>query len=728
MPENVAINPTTGEIRVLSAAGQWEPAQRARNPQTGAELYHDGASWQPVPKPRPADTMGRRFGLGVRDVVEGTTALPGLVYDAAALPFNLAGANIPPARDIVSGWLDRKGLPRAETTEERMISAPSQAVAGLIPTMGLGAALPAGSAAAEMLLGAPLSQIVGSATGGLGAQTTAEMGGGPLLQTAAGLVGGVAGAGAVPAARALGAAGPAMIQPFRQAGRERMAADVLLRQSDDPATLRARIDAGVADETRRLPGSTPTTAQAARDAGLSVFEQGARATADGASAIRQAEAARNQNRWNTITGLQGETTPEQRGQVVRGILAANERATGDAVSGFYRAIDPDGTARFPIATVTRAAEAAAARFDQAAMGGGVPTKLQGVLDDLAVANGAKDWKEFVEAGATANGAVNWRSMQNLSSRLGSIADEAGRAGDNRLAGAARMIRGSLDTAEAEAVRSGSFQPWQRELWEAAAKARRDMGQTFERAESGANASGAILKEAGYGMPALLDERVAGRALQSPADLRQVLGASGAAMPIVRQSLQEEFMARFLRASQTTADMAAGGTATPILSPAQAQKFMRDNAQVAGLLFGPAQRNLLNRLMADFGETSMVTATGRARGSDTAQNISVGNAISRVTNGLVDPNSPLAQTMFGIGGALRIVYSAPEAATRELLTRAAVDPRFASMLLAKATPQNVQRAAAYVDQNFADRLGTIASQAAGRATLRGVTAEAAAEAP
>lgn len=712
MPENVAINPTTGEIRVLSAAGQWEPAQRARNPQTGAELYHDGASWQAVPKPQPANTIGRRLGLGVRDVVEGATALPGMVYDAAALPFNLAGAGIPPAREIVSGLLDKTGLPRAETGGERMTSAIGQNVAGLLPTMGAGLAMPAASAARALLTAAPVSQVAGAVGAGTAAQGAAELGAGPITQAAAGLAGGVVGAGAVPAVRALGAAGPAIVQPFSEAGRERMAADVLLRQSDDPATLRARIDAGVADETRRLPGSTPTTAQAARDAGLSVFEQGARATADGASAIRQAEAARNQNRWNTITGLQGDTTPEQRGQVIRGILAANERATGDAVSGFYRAIDPDGTARFPVQTIRQAAEAAVARYDTNAMGGGVPAPLQGVLDDLA----------------RAGDAIDWRSMQNLRSRLGSIADEASRAGDNRLAGSAQMIRASLDGAETTAVQSGNFQPWQRELWEAAGAARRNMGQTFERAASGANASGAILKEAGYGMPALLDERVAARALQSPADLRQVLGASGAAMPIVRQSLQEEFMARFLRASQTTADMAAGGNATPILSPAQAQKFMRDNAQVAGLLFGPAQRNLLNRLMADFGETSMVTATGRARGSDTAQNISVGNAISRVTNGLVDPNSPLAQTMFGIGGALRIVYSAPEAATRELLTRAAVDPRFASMLLAKATPQNVQRAAAYVDQNFADRLGTIASQAAGRATLRGVTAEAAAEAP
>ncbi len=712
MPENVAINPTTGEIRVLSAAGQWEPAQRARNPQTGAELYHDGASWQAVPKPQPANTIGRRLGLGVRDVVEGATALPGMVYDAAALPFNLAGANIPPAREIVSGLLDKTGLPRAETGGERMTSAIGQNVAGLLPTMGAGLAMPAASAARALLTEAPVSQVAGAVGAGTAAQGAAELGAGPITQAAAGLAGGVVGAGAVPAVRALGAAGPAIVQPFSEAGRQRMAADVLLRQSDDPATLRTRIDAGLADETRRLPGSMPTTAQASRDAGLSVFEQGARATADGASAVRQAEAARNQNRWNTITGLQGDTTPEQRGQVIRGILAANERATGDAVSGFYRAIDPDGTARFPVQTIRQAAEAAVARYDTNAMGGGVPAPLQGVLDDLA----------------RAGDAIDWRSMQNLRSRLGSIADEASRAGDNRLAGSAQMIRASLDGAETTAVQSGNFQPWQRELWEAAGAARRNMGQTFERAASGANASGAILKEAGYGMPALLDERVAARALQSPADLRQVLGASGAAMPIVRQSLQEEFMARFLRASQTTADMAAGGNATPILSPAQAQKFMRDNAQVAGLLFGPAQRNLLNRLMADFGETSMVTATGRARGSDTAQNISVGNAISRVTNGLVDPNSPLAQTMFGIGGALRIVYSAPEAATRELLTRAAVDPRFASMLLAKATPQNVQRAAAYVDQNFADRLGTIASQAAGRATLRGVTAEAAAEAP
>lgn len=719
MPENVAINPATGEIRVLSAAGEWEPAQRAQNPQTGAELYFDGSAWQPVP--RAPSSVGRRLGLGVRDVVEGVTALPGLVYDLAAAPFNLAGAGIPPAREIVSGALDRVGLPRPATTGERLTSAVGQNVAGLIPTMGAGMAAPAASAARAVLTGAPASQVAGAVGAGLGAQGAAEAGADPLVQFGAGLAGGMAGAATVPIARVAGASLPAIVQPFSEAGRQQIATDVLLRNSDDPATLAARIAAGAGDQSRRLPGSVPTTAQAGRDAGLSVLEGAVRSSADagpratfpsGAATVRAAEAARLQNRWKYLTGVQGNSTPEQRGQVVRGILQANQRATGDAVSQLYQAIDPNGATRFPVAPIQRAADAAVARFDRAAMGGGVPAPLQGVIDDLS----------------NAVDGLNWRAMQNLRSRLGSMADEASRAGDNRLAGAATMIRASLDQAETAAIASGGMEPWQADLWKIAAAARRHMGQMFGRAESGAAASGEILRTAGFGMPALLDARVVARALQSPADLRQVLQASGAAQPIVRRAIQEEFMARLLNVAQTTSEAASAGTATPILTNAAVQRFMRANADQASQLFGTGQRALLGRLLADFSESAMVTATGRARGSDTAQNLSVGNAIARTTNGLVDPSSPLAQTMFGIGGAMRLLYAAPEAATRELLVRAVVDPQFASMLLAKATPANIQRAAAYVDKNLADRLAEIATNAAGRATLRGATAAATAEAP
>ena len=46
---NVAINRETGEILVVGPDGQWSPAQRAVNPQTGEQIYNDGTRWVPVP-------------------------------------------------------------------------------------------------------------------------------------------------------------------------------------------------------------------------------------------------------------------------------------------------------------------------------------------------------------------------------------------------------------------------------------------------------------------------------------------------------------------------------------------------------------------------------------------------------------------------------------------------------------------------------------------------------
>jgi hypothetical protein len=54
MSGNIAINPETGEMLVISPQGQWVPPQRARNPETGAEVFYDGTEWRPVPAARTA--------------------------------------------------------------------------------------------------------------------------------------------------------------------------------------------------------------------------------------------------------------------------------------------------------------------------------------------------------------------------------------------------------------------------------------------------------------------------------------------------------------------------------------------------------------------------------------------------------------------------------------------------------------------------------------------------
>jgi hypothetical protein len=105
--------------------------------------------------------------------------------------------------------------------------------------------------------------------------------------------------------------------------------------------------------------------------------------------------------------------------------------------------------------------------------------------------------------------------------------------------------------------------------------------------------------------------------------------------------------------------------------------------VASELFEPGQIQQLQRLAADFAETSMARTVGRASGSDTAQNLSVASVLARASNGLIDPNNPLMQTVVGLCPVMRLIYAAPEAAVREMLTEAMVNPVFAQDLLSRA---------------------------------------------
>lgn len=71
MSGSVAINPETGDIQVLGSEGQWAPAQRARNPETGAEVYYDGRGWQPVPRAAdPNVRAGRQANSGVGGYID----------------------------------------------------------------------------------------------------------------------------------------------------------------------------------------------------------------------------------------------------------------------------------------------------------------------------------------------------------------------------------------------------------------------------------------------------------------------------------------------------------------------------------------------------------------------------------------------------------------------------------------------------------------------------------
>lgn len=262
-----------------------------------------------------------------------------------------------------------------------------------------------------------------------------------------------------------------------------------------------------------------------------------------------------------------------------------------------------------------------------------------------------------------------------------------------------------------------FTPEQAQRWRDAAALRRQLGQDFERDTTGANATGRILADAGYGAPRMADEAVPGAALANLSSVRQVLRASGGD-PQVRAGLQGQFMDQLARQAMGNAEMVdAAGIAQRATSPAGFRRFWDQNRGMARELFSPQEYRRLELLARDFAEASIGANTGSTRNSQTAQNLSVAGLITRASNGLIDANNPLAQTTFGLGPVMRAIYSAPEAATRQLLGQAMADPRFAAMLLARASPTAMRRATSYVEQNMTGRILGAAGTAALRQAVR-----------
>jgi hypothetical protein len=315
--------------------------------------------------------------------------------------------------------------------------------------------------------------------------------------------------------------------------------------------------------------------------------------------------------------------------------------------------------------------------------------------------------------------------------LGDIAGRASAAGDNRLASAAGTISARLENTINDP------------RWMHAVALRREQGRAVGRNEGGAQTAGQILNTDRFGAPLLPDAAVADRALQSPAATRQVMeayykaldDARRARMPIeqieelrgnivsARNALRGQFVERMMNASSSASDVAdSAGNVSRALSPAGFRRFFDQNEAVAREIFNPGQLAQMRRLAADFGETGMAARTTAAQGSPTAQNLSVANMIARASNGLIDPGMPLAQTLGSLGGVMRVVYAAPEAATREMLTRAMLDPQFAQMLLARATPARMAQAARYIETNMMDRLLQATAEGSGRASIRAATAE------
>jgi hypothetical protein len=240
---------------------------------------------EPPASTRPrSEELLRQLGLTARAGIEGVTALPSMV---ANVPYALtdvalglaqkAGVNVPTLAErgisaTRSGQIiaDILGLPKPETQMERGVQSISQAMAGAGGSARMAEALgqrltgPISRQVAQTLATSPLAQTIAGGTAASATEAVKEMGGGTGAQLAAGLLGGAIVPGGGGAATAVGRAAPEIVRPFTQAGREAITGNVLRQLSADAD----RAAEAAAAFTPRVPGYTPTTAQATRDVGL----------------------------------------------------------------------------------------------------------------------------------------------------------------------------------------------------------------------------------------------------------------------------------------------------------------------------------------------------------------------------------------------------------------------------------------------------------------------------
>jgi len=255
---------------------------------------------QPAPPPERTseENLARQFGLTARAGITGATGIPMMAGDALnALINSIAGTNLPPATQSLQNLMTQAGLPKPETKVERISGDVAASLAG-IPGLGFTAQALAPQYAA------PLLQNIGlQTTGALGGTTSASLGReeglSPMAQLGlAGVAGTLAPTGASMVAGRAGTAAKEVVRPFTQAGREKIAGEVLrgLAREPDVAALNA------ANYQARLPGYQPTTAQATRDVGLIAAETPVRAL-DTTGRFAQQAAQANQARMVILDRL-----------------------------------------------------------------------------------------------------------------------------------------------------------------------------------------------------------------------------------------------------------------------------------------------------------------------------------------------------------------------------------------------------------------------------------------
>jgi len=142
------------------------------------------------------------------------------------------------------------------------------------------------------------------------------------------------------------------------------------------------------------------------------------------------------------------------------------------------------------------------------------------------------------------------------------------------------------------------------------------------------------------------------------------------------------------------------TGEPVLAASALRRQLAAKSEEIGADLSPAAQRRLDNIINEINRGQAATAPGvRAPGSNTFQNMSMGNLIGRVFSESLADNTTL-RTMTR---PLDFLYKLPDQQIQQLLVEAILDPQLAAQMMSKASIMKVEPLAKSL-RNKAEQLG------------------------
>lgn len=354
----------------------------------------------------------RQIGLTARYALEGPAQAAQIFTEPVAGLMRAAGIKTKPLGEIASGFADTVGLPKPETSQERVVGDATRLLAGTGGMLGASRAvaqLPGmvGTVGAGMAAN-PTAQLTGAVGAGTMGGLSREGGGNEMQQAGAALIGGVAG-GMVPgAANAAVNAGKRLFNQLTPQQMDVQISNVLQRAGMDysqvPERARQSLRTQMQDAlragqeldpaaVRRLAefqtiGATPTRGMVTQDPvritqEMNLAKMGANSSDGGLQGLARVQ---NQNNARLIDVMNesgaNRGDPFRAGQQTIGAIQGRDADMASRVTSLYQqARDTSGrSAQLDGAAFTRAANQA---LDEGLLGGSLPPDVANHMNRIA---------------------------------------------------------------------------------------------------------------------------------------------------------------------------------------------------------------------------------------------------------------------------------------------------------------------------------------------------------